>query len=460
MFQFRTPFFFLRDPDLIKHMAIKDFDHFTDHRGIINPEVDPMFGASLFSLTGTKWKHMRSSLSPIFTGSKMRHMFQCVSNCGASMVSTLRQEASVGGAQTYEVKETFARFTNDVIASTAFGIEVNSFEEKDNDFFTLGKRISNFTSVATGLKIVAHLFLPWLMRKLNIHVLDNEASMYFQRIILDNFNTRESKNIVRNDLIQLLLKLRRGEAIAGTEEASEKIIDGFATVEESDMDAKPVRQQWTDQELMAQCFVFFLAGFDTSSTLLSFAAYELATNPDVQTKLFREIEETNAELNGKKVTYEALQTMKYMDQVVSEALRKWPPMPITDRICVKDYRLQYDQYDFPIKAEQFFIIPIYSLHHDPKYWPNPDKFDPDRFSDENKGAINSSTYLPFGIGPRNCIGSRFALMEVKAVLYYLLLNFSFEVTTRTQVPIKLEKMPFGLKAEGGIHLEFRPRPNN
>jgi cytochrome P450 family 9 len=208
---------------------------------------------------------------------------------------------------------------------------------------------------------------------------------------------------------------------------------------------------------MAQCFVFFLAGFDTSSTLLSFAAYELAVNPEVQQKLFQEIQTTNAELAGGNLTYNAVQKMKYLDMVISEALRKWPPAPITDRCCVKDYTLNYEQYNFTIKKGQFFWIPIYALHRDPKYWKNPEKFEPERFSDENKSTINMGTYLPFGTGPRNCIGSRFALMEAKTVLYYMILNFSFEVTAKTQIPLKLARLPFGIKPEKEIYLVLNPR---
>lgn len=103
------------------------------------------------------------------------------------------------------------------------------------------------------------------------------------------------------------------------------------------------------------------------------------------------------------------------------------------------------------------MIPIYGFHHDPKYFPEPEKFDPERFSDENKGDIDPDTYLPFGIGPRNCIGSRFALMELKTIFYYLVLNFSLEVTEKTQIPLKFDKNPIGLKTERGIWVALKPR---
>jgi cytochrome P450 family 9 len=103
------------------------------------------------------------------------------------------------------------------------------------------------------------------------------------------------------------------------------------------------------------------------------------------------------------------------------------------------------------------MIPINAYHHDPNYFPEPEKFIPERFSEDNKGNIDPDTYLPFGIGPRNCIGSRFALMEVKTIFYYLLRNFSFEVTAKTQLPLQLAKSPMGLKSEKGIWIGLKAR---
>jgi cytochrome P450 family 9 len=115
-----------------------------------------------------------------------------------------------------------------------------------------------------------------------------------------------------------------------------------------------------------------------ASTLLSFVAYELALNQEVQRKLFKEIEATKRELGGENLTYDALQKMEYLDMVVSEGLRKWPPAPVGDRFCVKDYKLKLDdKAEFTIEKGKYCWLPIYALHNDPKYWPNPEKFDPE-----------------------------------------------------------------------------------
>lgn len=141
-----------------------------------------------------------------------------------------------------------------------------------------------------------------------------------------------------------------------------------------------------------------ISRFDTVSTTMAFIAYELVANPDVQEKLIKEVDETFQKLEGKDLTYEELQKMKYMDQVISEVLRMWPAAPVTDRLCVKDFTLEYDGKSIHIEKGISFMIPIIGFHKDEKYFPNPNKFDPDRFSDENKHNIDLNTYLPFGIG--------------------------------------------------------------
>lgn len=129
---------------------------------------------------------------------------------------------------------------------------------------------------------------------------------------------------------------------------------------------------------------------------MTFLAYELMVNPEAQKKLQDEIDELNERLDGKKVNYEQIQSMKYMDQVVCETLRKWPAAPMVDRLCVKDYDIEYDDKKFTIEKDTNFYIPIHAIHHDEKYFDKPEQFIPERFSEENRGSIDMDTYLPFG----------------------------------------------------------------
>lgn len=179
----------------------------------------------------------------------------------------------------------------------------------------------------------------------------------------------------------------------------------FATVEESMAIKSIQKRQWNDDEITAQCFIFFQAGFEVTSQALTFTAYELVANPDVQQKLYEEIAAMNEKLNGQRISYEMIQKMKYLDQVISKALRKWPPVVQLDRLCVKDYVYDDGKRKFLIEKGSNIVYSVFATHRDPKYFPNPIKFDPERFSDENKHHIVAGSYTPFGSGPRNCIGN-------------------------------------------------------
>ncbi|KAK9887718.1 hypothetical protein WA026_000037 [Henosepilachna vigintioctopunctata] len=151
--------------------------------------------------------------------------------------------------------------------------------------------------------------------------------------------------------------------------------------------------------------------------------------------------------------------MKYLDQVVSEALRKWTPGFALNRVCTKDYTIepkQEGEVAFTISKGCYVMIPVIGIHFDPNYFQNPGVFDPERFSDENKGNILPGSYLPFGSGPRNCIGSRFALLEIKAVIVALLSKFEFQFIEKTPVPIKLMKS-FSMVVQGGLWLGLKRR---
>ncbi|XP_063695738.1 cytochrome P450 9e2-like [Culicoides brevitarsis] len=454
LFDMKQPIFMIRDPEIVKQITVKDFDHFGDHRSVLDEKKEPLFGNSLVNLKGQKWREMRATLSPIFTGSKMRQMFELVSEIGAQIAEYFKNVTDE--ERHLEFKEMFSRFTNDVIATAAFGIEVDSLKNKQNEFFVSAKTLMDFSSFWTILRFMFLFMFPKVAKFLGIRLVPEWKTKFFQSIVTETMDYREKEGIVRPDLIHLMLQLKKGMLKLNNNETKDSN-DSFAAVEESELGRVVVRRQWSDNELMAQCFIFFLAGFDTSSTAMSFLAYELAINKDIQEKLIAEIDQVNEDLNGKRLTYDALQKMKYLDMVLTESLRMWAPAELTDRLCLKDYKLKNDQgVEFTMKKDHVAWIPIGGFHYDAKYWKNPEKFDPERFSDEHKSNVNQGAYMPFGVGPRNCIGSRFALMEIKCAFYYLLLNFTIETTEKTQIPLQLEK-GFAQRPEKGIWLKLEKR---
>ncbi|KAL1509582.1 hypothetical protein ABEB36_004294 [Hypothenemus hampei] len=453
-YQFNYPTLMLKDPELIKQLTIKDFDHFTDHRVIINPEADHFWSNNLFALRGQKWKEMRATLSGSFTSSKMKHMFEVI-NESAQNFSThfMKKEENL---IELEMKDAFSRFTNDVIASSAFGIKVDSLKEPNNTFYAMGKAITNFSSFLVTLKAIIFSVVPKIFKYLKISIVDSTPLQFFHKIIKETIKVREEKNIVRKDMINLLLETRKGNKI----EEGNAIETGYATVQEDSYFDKVKFKQvryLSDDDITSQALVFFFAGFDTVSTALCYGAHELAMNKDVQDKLRAEIRETH-KINNGILTYDALLKMKYMDMVFCEILRKWPPALSIDRVCTKPYTIEPkypDEKPVHLKVGDLLWLPMFGLHRDPKYFPNPEAFDPERFSDENRDQIIPYSYIPFGSGPRNCIGSRFAILESKALIYNLLLNFEIVPTKRTMNPLKFTRGTFQNTVEGGFWLGLK-----
>ncbi|GFR31809.1 cytochrome P450 3A8 [Trichonephila clavata] len=186
-------------------------------------------------------------------------------------------------------------------------------------------------------------------------------------------------------------------------------------------------------ELVAQCIMFFIAGYETTAFTLSFATYMLALHPDIQDKLYEEIVDTLNSTNG-ELTYEALQNMKYLDSIISETLRLYPPTIRLERMAVADYKL--GDTGITIPKGMLINIPTYAMHRDPKLFPDPEKFDPDRFTAEERVKRDPYAYLPFGAGPRNCVGMRFALMEIKVCLALFIANFKINRCPQTKVPLE------------------------
>jgi cytochrome P450 family 9 len=458
MYQFFLPTLVLRDPDLIKQITVKDFDHFVNHRSFIPEDSDPLWGKNVFALKNQKWRDMRTTLSPAFTSSKMKYMFSLITESGEQFAQHfLKQNKDV---ITIEMKDTFTRFTNDVIANTAFGVKCDSLGDRNNEFYLMGKDATDFSSLWKNIKFIGYFLVPQLYKIFNTTLFSKAVGNFFIKLIKDNIASRKKHGIVRPDMINLLLEARTNGF--KQEELTDIQDTGFATAKETESvgkNTKITKQEITDIDITAQALIFFFAGFDTVSSLMCFISYELGIHPDIQERLRQEVDETFENCN-RKLTYEALMSMKYLDMVVSETLRKWPASVAVDRVCTKPYTIEPKTSDeVPLHLEQNAVVwlPIYALHRDPKYFPEPDLFDPERFNDENKSKIIPYSYIPFGSGPRNCIGSRFALLETKVLFFHILLHFEIVPVAKTQIPLHLNRKSFTMTAENGFWLGLKRR---
>ncbi|XP_020280578.1 cytochrome P450 9e2-like [Pseudomyrmex gracilis] len=421
-----NPVVVIRDPELIKSIGIKHFESFTDHRAFIDEVNDPLTGKNLFSLRGEKWRDVRTLLSPAFTSSKMKNMFTLMSDCAANFTEFLSKLPS--DETVMEMKNCFTRYTTDVIATCAFGITVDSMRNPDNEFYVYGKATS-FNTWRT-IKFCIIRSCPLLTKMVGLKFVSNSVAVFFKNLVQNTIKARDAQNIVRPDMLQLMME-SRGKRGPGKE--------------------------LTIEDMTSQAFIFFLGGFDTISVTMCFAAHELAVNPDIQARLRDEIDDVLKSTNG-TLTYEALNTMQYLDAVVNETLRLWPVGVFLDRMCTQEFELPPalpGGKPFVVKKGRSIWFPAYGLHLDPQYWEEPEKFNPDRFFD--KKNINSIAFIPFGLGPKMCIGNRFAVLEVKVLLFHLLARCELKPCEKTNHPLQLSKANFALQPENGFWLKIQPR---
>nr|CAD7429728.1 unnamed protein product [Timema monikensis] len=393
-----TPNLILRDPVIIKQILVKDFNHFIDRNLSYVEKVAPL-SCNLTSLTGSCWRKLRMKLTPSFTSGKMRMMLPTIVRCSQHLVSFLGESADDN--HILDIRNVVSNFTTDVIGSFAFGLEINSIKNPESEFRRMGNKVFQPTFITSALRCLGLIFRP-ILKLFRNPIASKDVNDFFLGIVKETMSYREKNKVVRDDFLQLLIQLKnKGKVDEDLVSSKDDHHLTNAETVSSSNEGEDEPLEMTDSLLAAQCFVFFLAGFKTSSTTISCCLHELAVNPDIQERLRKEVDNVLIKHDG-QITYEALQDLKYMDAVVDETLRKYPPAGILTRFCTKDYKIPGT--NVKIDKETSVIIPVYAIHHDPKYYPDPEKFDPERFSDENIKIRPKFTYLPFGEGPRICIG--------------------------------------------------------
>lgn len=349
--------------EFIKTIMIKDFSYFSDRSSYVNEKDDPLT-ANMLNLTGKQWKDIRGKLTPTFSSGKMKFMYPTIQKTADEMTDVIKE--IIIKDPVINVRDIMSRFTVDVIGSCAFGIECNSLKDPESEFLKKGRL--SITKPRHGAMLMSFIrSFPELASKLRFKVIRDDVSKFFLNMVKETVNFREENNVMRNDFMNLLINLR--------------------TDPETHL---------TLNEISAQAFLFFLAGFETSSTTLGFMIYELALNYDIQSKVRTEIQSVIG--NNNNIQYEQIFKLTYLDMVFQETLRKYPPAPIVLRKANQTYQVPGEK--FVIKKGERIIIPIYAIHHDEQYYKDPEIFDPNRFLPENIATRPSNAWLAFGDGPR------------------------------------------------------------
>jgi len=407
----------IMDLDLAKQILVKEFNIFTN-RGLYHNEVDDPLSANLAFVEDDVWRSLRQKISPVFSTEKLKLMFGAIAEISDKLIETIEKETKLSGQ--LEVKYVMHRFTIDVIGSVAFGIECSSLEDPSAQFYEMGLK------TISAVSFVKVLFLGVygnLCKKLHMTTTNKEAGDFYYDVIRKTIKYREENpQLQRNDFLNLLIKSRGQDAL-------------------------------TFNEIAAQSVVFFAAGFETSSTTLTFCMYELSINEDIQRKARDSVKEVLKKY-GNDFSFEAVNEMHYVEQCINETLRKYSPAMGSGRVAKENYSVPNT--NIVIEKGTKVFIPFSGIHLDPDIYPDPKKFDPDRFAPEEVKKRHPYAFLPFGQGPRICIAMRFAIVEMKIALAKILINYEFCLDrSKTSVPIKFEPNHFLLTPKEGIMIDFK-----
>lgn len=419
-----SPVLLIKDIEAIKHITVKDFHVFTNHKLSPDARYDKSFSNFMFCLMDQEWKSIRVKMTPAFSSGRLKTMYPQVNAVGERFLEAIEKKKDKNGD--VAVNPLCSFYGIDVIGQCAFGVESNCLlEEGRSPFLNAVEGAFRFGALE-GVASSALMFSNFAYHVLGtsgVSMLKEWRTAVIRDILRESSEHREREPLANRDIFDNLLSMRKNGV---------------------------------PQELFeSQVYSMLFAGSETSAATVMFTLWQLALNPEVQDKLRAELLEAR-EKDGGNLSYETMHELRYLDMVFKETLRLWPVMPWMDRVASEDYTLPGT--DVQIEKGTLVFIPSFSIQRDPDIWQDPETYDPERFSPSNSDNLNKLAFIPFGAGPRACIGSRFADMSVKSVVSKTLLNYEVclaENTPRSEAELKINKMAFIISLTEQLPLRFR-----
>lgn len=409
------------DRDMIRQFMVKDFPVFIQRTTV--PFMPNTLRRALVFIEPSRWRRVRAVISPVFTTGRVRRLFKSMKRPVQQSMDNFQLLIDQGKNRHVNVKDMAKWFAIDVIANVVFASELNSLHQS-NDPFLLN--LTKMLQPNPFAFLLGSLLPGFVMRTLKVSFFNDQAAHYFARRAEQLIERRkEQPDVKYDDFLQMLLEVEQEE---GDQSSSEK-------------------NKLDREEVIGQCLMFFFAGMETISTTICNSLYELALNPDIQETLFEQLVEAHPESH---VDYEQLNDCKYLDLFLKEVLRRHSSLTRIFRTASQNYTFENG---LRVRKGDTLMIPLYSLHHDPAVFPDPMRFDPMRFE---HGVPNNAVYLPFGDGPRNCVGMRFAQVEIKLFLINFCRKFRVIQTDRTETPPKYRKGIL-LAMYDELHMAFESR---
>ena len=351
-----------------------------------------------------------------------------------------------------ELKTLMGKFSMDALASCAFGVDSGSFTHTttDSEFVKQAKIVFDFASLKGFIYIMISIFTPKIVKQF-VHSLgfkkfatwaSLDANIFFQRVVEASIRQRKESQTRRNDLVDLMIDATEGKL------EEEDNSEGKRMMEQTDKKKK----DFNYDQVISTATLLLVAGYDTTGTTMSYILYELALNPDCQETLFEEISSAK---DATGLTYDVIQGLPYLDAVIHETLRKHPIIAMLDRPVVKDYKVPNS--DIVLKKGHLVRINQMGICFDPEIYPNPEEWNPDNFSKENRANRNPYSFMAFSLGPRNCIAMRFAFFEMKVAVSHILMRYKLEATSKTIKNPKIDPKAILGGAKDGLWIKFVER---
>jgi len=410
-YQFLSPIIVVWDPEILKQAMIKEFSSFSDRTKWMN-KIQGEMNDSVSSVSGKQWKRIRSTLTPVFSSSKLKEMFYIVDERADLLVANLKKKIGGDDDGVFMPITYFGKFAMDVISSAAFSTNFNAqAEEEENRTIKLFKDAMTGDTFNQPIVVLSAMFpmLERVFEMLDWSMFTREFRNHLCSVVnsIIRVQSNASEGVRRTDLMQQMLNKKISES-----------------------EAKTATKGLTHREIIGNSFIMLIAGYDTTTQSLNFLLYHLATSPDVQEKLREEIQ-ASVERHEGKITYDTINDVKYLNQCINESLRMYPVAPLNMRICENDVNIK----GVEIKKGTQVHIPAYGLAYAEDHWDEPKRFNPDRMEDMSR--IDPMVFQPFGAGPRNCIGMRFALMTMKLAICRILTEFKVVTCDKTVPELEL-----------------------
>ncbi|KAK5646123.1 hypothetical protein RI129_004587 [Pyrocoelia pectoralis] len=392
-----TPYVNLLDPHDIE-ILLSSRNHI--RKSTIYVFLQSWLGTGLLTSDGDKWHRRRKMLTPAFYFNIIQQFFKCFVEHSEQLVERLQEECA-------------KPYTN------------------------IPPLISQI-----GQLIMNRIERPWLF----LNCIYQFTAMNKEQNLLINTLHKFSKSVIENRKQCFVASDLRVDSNDGQFGSKKRLamLDLLLTLKNSGV-------QISDEGIREEVDTFMFEGHDTTSAGISFALILIANHPNVQEKL---VEEIQSVMNGsdRSFLFSDIQQMHYLELVVKECLRLYPSVPSITRKT--DYDIVTST-GYLIPKDTIVIIHIYALHHNPKFYPNPEKFDPDRFLPENTKGRHPFSYIPFSAGPRNCIGQKFAMVEMKTAIASIIRNFVLKPIDNTANLTLISRMI--LNASGCMRIQFRKR---